>query len=256
MSIFAKVNSANALVVGASQGIGLGWIQILLKDDRFKTIYGTYRKSETASKLLDLEKQHSTRLRCVVMDITDEEEIAEGIRKIGQEVDKLHFVIYCVGVLHAGELQPEKRLEQVNADNLLHYFRVNSIGAVLLAKYLVPLLKHQEGSVFASISAKVGSIGDNYLGGWYGYRGSKTALNMFMRTVAIEYKRKCPQTIVVSLHPGTTATRLSSPFQKNVPPEKLFSVEKTVFLLWKVIENLTLEDSGEFFSWDGSQLPW
>jgi NAD(P)-dependent dehydrogenase (short-subunit alcohol dehydrogenase family) len=120
----------------------------------------------------------------------------------------------------------------------------------------MPLLRHKERSIFATISAKVGSIGDNRLGGWYGYRASKTALNMFMRTVAIEYSRRCPKNIVVTLHPGTTDTRLSKPFQKNVPPEKLFSVDRTVTQLLTVMENLEEGDSGQFFSWDGSRLPW
>ncbi len=120
----------------------------------------------------------------------------------------------------------------------------------------MPLLRPKSGSIFASISAKVGSIEDNRLGGWYGYRASKAALNMFLKTIAIEYSRRCPKTIVVALHPGTTDTRLSQPFQKNVPPEKLFPVSKTVNLLLEVLAGLKLADSGEFFSWDGSRLPW
>ena len=159
---------------------------------------------------------------------------------------------YCMKEI----LLPEKSLRQINAENLIYSFQVNSIGAVLLAKHLMPLFKKSQRSVFASISAKVGSIGDNRLGGWYGYRASKSALNMFLKTTAIEYSRRCPKTIVVALHPGTTDTRLSAPFQKNVPPGKLFPVEHTVDLLSKVIAGLEQKDSGEFFSWDGSKLPW
>ncbi|NES86389.1 MAG: SDR family NAD(P)-dependent oxidoreductase, partial [Moorea sp. SIO2B7] len=181
---------------------------------------------------------------------------AEGIKQISREVDKLHLVINCVGILHEGELQPEKGLRQLNTDNLMRYFQVNSIGAVLLAKHLLPLFRHKERSIFATISAKIGSIGDNKLGGWYGYRASKAAVNMFMRTVAIEYARKKTNTIVVTLHPGTTDTRLSKPFQKNVPVEKLFSVERTVTQLLAVINQLKKEDTGTFISWDGSRLPW
>ncbi|MGL4501896.1 MAG: SDR family NAD(P)-dependent oxidoreductase, partial [Planktothrix sp.] len=140
--------------------------------------------------------------------------------------------------------------------NLMRYFQVNSIGAVLLAKHLLPLFQHNQRSIFATISAKVGSIGDNQLGGWYGYRASKAALNMLMRTVAIEYPRKGANAIVITLHPGTTDTRLSKPFQRNVPPEKLFPIEKTVSQLWTVLENLEETDTGEFFSWDGTRLPW
>jgi NAD(P)-dependent dehydrogenase (short-subunit alcohol dehydrogenase family) len=127
---------------------------------------------------------------------------------------------------------------------------------MLLFKQVQPLLKHDDRSILATISAKVGSIGDNQLGGWYGYRASKAALNMFIRTSSIEYKRTCPQAILVALHPGTTDTKLSLPFQRNVPPEKLFTVDRTVSQLLTVIENLTPADSGKFFSWDGSQIVW
>jgi len=190
------------------------------------------------------------------MDITDELQICGCVEQIRTKTNKLHLVVNCVGLLHEGTLQPEKSLKQLNSENLLRYFQINSIGAVLLAKHLLPLLRHQERSVFATISAKLGSIGDNELGGWYGYRASKAALNMFMRTVAIEYRRSCPKTLVVTLHPGTTDTRLSRPFQSNVPVEKLFLVERTIEQLLTVIEQLQESDSGQFFSWDGSRLPW
>ena len=153
-------------------------------------------------------------------------------------------------------IKPEKSLRHINSENLLTYFKINSIATVLLAKYFLPFFRHSEPSVFAAVSAKVGSIGDNYLGGWYGYRASKTALNMFLKNISIEYKRTCPHTIVVALHPGTTDTDLSKPFQRNVPPEKLFYVERTVNQLLNIIDNLTENDTGQFFSWDGSRLPW
>ena len=256
MSILTEVDSINALIVGASQGIGLGFAQQLLKYPNIDRIYGTYRSCKSASSLIALENSYPDKLCCLEMDITQESSVAEGIKTISQEVDRLHLVIYCVGVLHQGDLQPEKSLKQINADNLIYYFQVNSIGAVLLAKHIMPLLRHKQGSIFASISAKVGSIGDNRLGGWYGYRASKAALNMFLKTISIEYSRRCPKTIVVALHPGTTNTRLSQPFQKNVPQEKLFSVERTVSQLLSVMEGLDMSNSGQFFSWDGSNLPW
>ncbi len=256
MSIFTEVERVNALVVGGSQGIGLGFVQKLLKYDNVARLYGTYRSGKSASSLIELESSYRDKLCCLEMDITQESTIAEAIKTISQEVDQLHLVIYCVGVLHEGDLQPEKSLRQINADNLVYYFQVNSIGAALLAKHIMPLLRHKQGSIFASISAKVGSIGDNRLGGWYGYRASKAALNMFLKTISIEYSRRCPKTIVVALHPGTTDTRLSQPFQKNVPPEKLFPVELTVSQLLSVMEGLDMSNSGQFFSWDGSSLPW
>ncbi|MBF2008246.1 MAG: SDR family NAD(P)-dependent oxidoreductase [Chlorogloeopsis fritschii C42_A2020_084] len=254
MSILKETN--NALIVGASQGIGLGFVKKLLQLDNIARIYATYRHQESASELIALMGEHPKRLVCLPMDITDEVQISRCVEQLRAEIDKLHLVINCVGILHEGTLQPEKSLRQINSEQLVRYFQVNSIGAVLLAKHLLPLFRHHDESIFASISAKVGSIGDNQLGGWYGYRASKAALNMFMRNVAIEYGRTSPKTIVVTLHPGTTDTRLSQPFQKNVPAEKLFSVERTVTQLLAVLEKLQPDDSGQFFSWDGSRLPW
>jgi NAD(P)-dependent dehydrogenase (short-subunit alcohol dehydrogenase family) len=256
MSIFAEVDRVNGLIVGANGGIGLGFVRKLLEERKFSRIYATYRRQETAAELFKLQEEHPHRLVCLQVDITNESEITEAIAKIKQATDKLHLAINCVGILHQKSLQPEKSLRQINAENLMNYFQVNSIGAILLAKHLLPLFRHQERSVLATISAKVGSIGDNRLGGWYGYRASKAAVNMLMRTAAIEYARTCPKNIIVTLHPGTTDTQLSQPFQKNVPPEKLFSVERTVNQLFKVIEDLQTSDRGQFFSWDGSQLPW
>lgn len=254
MSIFAGLQSVNVLIVGASRGIGLGFVNQLLQQEQIAQVFATYRTP--TPELSSLATAHSHRLNLVAMDITDETQIIQGITNIRQAVDRLHLVIYCVGFLHDGKIQPEKSLQQIQADHLLRYFQVNSIGAVLLAKHLLPLLKHEDQSIFASISAKIGSIGDNQLGGWYGYRASKAALNMFMHTVAVEYSRKSPKTIIVLLHPGTTDTRLSQPFQRNVPAEKLFPVERTVSQLLNVISGLQSTDSGQFFSWDGSRLPW
>ncbi|QIR38035.1 SDR family NAD(P)-dependent oxidoreductase [Tolypothrix sp. PCC 7910] len=256
MSFIDEINHVNALIVGANQGIGFGFVKNLLQDTRITKIYATYRQLESASELINLAAEHSEKLICLPLDITEESQIAEAVQTIRNQVNKLHLVVNCVGLLHDGTLQPEKSLRQINPENLLRYFQINSIGSVLLAKHLLPLFKHKERNVFASISAKIGSIGDNQLGGWYGYRASKAALNMFMRTVAIEYGRSSPQTLVVTLHPGTTDTRLSRPFQSNVPPEKLFSVEHTVSQLINVIEHLQEGDSGQFFSWNGSRLPW
>ena len=242
-----------ALVVGGGQGIGLGFVRQLLAMDNIERVYGTYRRLESAVELLAIT---DPRLHCLQMDITDESQIAAVMQQIQVETNALHYVINAVGVLHEGEMQPEKSLRHINSEQLLRYFQVNSVGAMLLFKQVQPLLKHADRSIIATISAKVGSIGDNQLGGWYGYRASKAALNMFIKTTAIEYNRICPQTILVALHPGTTDTNLSLPFQRNVPPEKLFTVDRTVSQLLNVIDKLDRSDSGEFFSWDGSRLPW
>jgi NAD(P)-dependent dehydrogenase (short-subunit alcohol dehydrogenase family) len=242
-----------ALIVGGGQGIGLGFVRQLLAQSDIGSVYATYRRVESAAELLAID---DPRLHCLQMDITDEAQIAAVIQAIQAETKTLHYVINSVGVLHEGEMQPEKSLRHINSEQLLRYFQVNSIGAMLLFKQVQPLLKHDARSILATISAKVGSIGDNQIGGWYGYRASKAALNMFIRTTAIEYKRTCPNAILVALHPGTTDTRLSLPFQRNVPPEKLFSVDRTVSQLLTVMDGLTPTDSGEFFSWDGSKIAW
>ena len=242
-----------ALVVGGGQGIGLGFVRRLLADGEIERVYATYRRLESATELLAIS---DPRLCCLQMDITDESQIAAVIHRIQSETATLHYVINSAGVLHEGEMQPEKSLRHINTEQLIRYFQVNSIGAILLFKQVQPLLKHSQRSILATISAKVGSIGDNQVGGWYGYRASKAALNMFIKNTAIEYKRTCPQAILVALHPGTTDTRLSLPFQRNVPPEKLFSVDRTVAQLLTVIDGLAPQDSGEFFGWDGSRLPW
>ncbi|MEO1669685.1 MAG: SDR family NAD(P)-dependent oxidoreductase [Cyanobacteria bacterium J06631_2] len=252
----SAISQGNALIIGASQGIGLGFVHSLLQQNDIQHIFATFRNQSTASELFSLKEQYGDRLTCLQVDITQESQIATAVKQIQESVKQLHLVIYCVGVLHSENLAPEKSLRQINAENLIYSFQVNSVGAVLFAKHLMPLFKKSDRSIFASISAKVGSIGDNRLGGWYGYRASKAALNMFLKTTAIEYSRRCPKTIVVALHPGTTDTRLSQPFQKNVPPGKLFPVTKTVDLLSQVIAELEPKDSGEFFSWDGTKLPW
>ncbi len=250
------MQNSQALIIGASQGIGFGFVQQLLANPFVDKIYATYRHPDSASSLLSLSENYPQKLTCLTVDITDENQVIAMAETLKTLTEKLNLVINCVGLLHDQSIQPEKSLRQINPEHLLKYFQVNSIGSVLLAKHLLPLLNHQERNIFAAISAKVGSIGDNHLGGWYGYRSSKAALNMLMRTISLEYRRKSPQTIVVCLHPGTTDTQLSKPFQKNVPPEKLFSVEKTVTQLLNVIERLTLQETGQFFSWDGNPLPW
>jgi NAD(P)-dependent dehydrogenase (short-subunit alcohol dehydrogenase family) len=243
-----------ALVVGASRGIGLEFVRQLLRLPSVERVYAACRQPEQAIELQQLSTDD--RLIILPLDVTSEASVSNAMAQIQAQTPQLNFVVNCVGVLHDGALQPEKSLRQIDADRLLQYFQVNSIGSILLAKHLVPLFKHDQPSLFATISAKVGSIGDNQLGGWYGYRASKAALNMFLKTASIEYKRSCPKAIITMLHPGTTDTQLSTPFQKMVPPEKLFSTERTVRQLLEVLSQRSTQDSGEFFSWNGDRLPW
>lgn len=244
----------NILIVGATRGIGLGFVKHFLQTDSKTHVFATYRQWNSAQSLIQLQTEHDRQLTLIQWDITRDADFENGVQRIQQETQRLDLVIYCVGILHDQTLTPEKSLKQITREGLMKYFQINSIGGILLANAVMPLLKHQDRSVLAFISAKVGSIEDNRLGGWYGYRASKAALNMFIKTTAIEYARRSPNTIVISLHPGTTDTELSKPFQRNIPPEKLFSVAKTVQQLTEVIHQATT--SGQFFSWDGSILPW
>ena len=255
MTYGTSVDRATALVVGANGGIGLGFVKQLLGDLRFERVYGTYRRPSTAADLLALGDR-SPHLTPLCLDITDEAAVAAVTSQIQAQSPQLHLALYCVGLLHDASLQPEKSLVQIQPDHLLRSFQVNALGAALLAKHLLPLLKHDRPSVYAAISAKVGSIGDNQLGGWYGYRAAKAALNMLIKTAALEYARKSPQTILALLHPGTTDTHLSQPFQRGVPPAKLFPVDRTVTQLMAVIDGLEPNQSGSFLNWDGQPLPW
>ena len=146
--MLAELNRINALIVGASQGIGLGFVKALLQQTNIGTVFATYRNRETSSELFTLEQQYGDRLECLQVDITQESQIEARIKQIQKSVQELHLAIYCVGVLHEGDLTPEKSLRQINAENLIYSFQVNSIGAVLLAKHLMPLFKKTQKSVF------------------------------------------------------------------------------------------------------------
>jgi NAD(P)-dependent dehydrogenase (short-subunit alcohol dehydrogenase family) len=185
------------------------------------------------------------------LDLTD----AESICAAAARTPRLHLLINTAGVLHDGaSLQPERRLEQVQAESLRRSFEVNAIGPVLLARHFTACMSHGEAAVFASLSARVGSIADNRLGGWYAYRAAKAAQNQLLRTLAIEMARRAPKLRVLALHPGTVDTALSHPFQSGVAPEKLFSPARAAAQLLRVIE--TSEGSGRFLAWDGSEIPW
>jgi NAD(P)-dependent dehydrogenase (short-subunit alcohol dehydrogenase family) len=162
----------------------------------------------------------------------------------------------CAGLLHEGELQPERRLKDVTAAHLATSFQINAFGPVLVAKHFEPLLGNSARAVVANLSARVGSIGDNRLGGWYSYRASKAAQNMLTRTLAIEWSRRARPIICVALHPGTVATALSAPFRSRTPPERVFSVERAAQQLLDILDGVTGDDSGRFIAWDGTTIPW
>ena len=164
------------------------------------------------------------------------------------------LIVVATGVLHDG-LQPERSFRQLDAKHLLRDYRVNAVGPALAAKHLLPLMPRDRRAVFAALSARVGSIADNRLGGWHAYRASKAALNMILRNLSIEMARSHPQAVIAGLHPGTVATDLSAPFQKGMAEGKLFPADYSAERLLSVLSNLTPADSGGVFAWDGARVP-
>lgn len=169
---------------------------------------------------------------------------------------KPDVVFCCAGLLHNETHGPEKTVTQLHADWLLQSMQANVLPHVHLAQALAPLLNRQRPVKWISLSAMVGSISDNHLGGWYSYRMSKAALNMFIRNLAIEWGRKAPGSVVVAQHPGTTDTHLSQPFQAGIAEGKLYSTELTASRLIAVMQGLTAQQHGALLHWDGSVIPF
>jgi NAD(P)-dependent dehydrogenase (short-subunit alcohol dehydrogenase family) len=194
--------------------------------------------------------------RLLPLDLCDDASLEACAEQLRRQQVRLRLVINTAGLLHGEGLHPEKRLQQVNRAALERLFSVNAYGPVLLARALEPLLPRHEPVLFASLSARVGSIGDNRMGGWYGYRAAKAAQNQLLRCLALEWQRRLPKACVTLLHPGTTATALSQPFQGSVPPERLFSPERAAEALIDVLARQGPEHTGSFLAWDGSTVPW
>lgn len=166
----------------------------------------------------------------------------------------LDLVLVAVGILHQGEVMPEKSLKDLSAEKFQQLFAANTIAPALIAKHFLPKLNRNRRTVFAALSARVGSISDNRLGGWYAYRASKAALNMVIKNAAIETARSCKHAIVVGLHPGTVDSNLSKPFQNNVPESQLFTADYSAQKLLAVLEQVSPADSGKCFAWDGQEI--
>ncbi|MFO7763971.1 MAG: SDR family oxidoreductase [Wenzhouxiangellaceae bacterium] len=246
-------SASAALVQGASRGIGLGLVRALLEDATFETVVATCRDPASAD---DLRSLACDRLSIRALDVTDPAQVAALGHALDEEGLRPSLVVNAAGVLHGEGFAPEKKLEDLDVRALERVFAVNTFGPALMLKTLRPRLTREGKAVFAAISARVGSIGDNRLGGWYAYRASKAALNQIIRTAGIEFSRRNRNAIAVALHPGTTDTGLSQPFQANVPAGKLFSVERTCDYLLSVIDGLTESDNGGFFAWDGKPIEW
>jgi NAD(P)-dependent dehydrogenase (short-subunit alcohol dehydrogenase family) len=218
-------------------------------------VFASCRDPEGASSLQDLAA--TAGVHAIAMDIEDESSVRSAAELVAAQAPRLDLLINCAGLLHdASGISPERRLDQLDPTALLRSFAVNAIGPALVVKHFRHLLQQSDQAVVANLSARVGSIGDNRLGGWYAYRAAKAAQNMLTRCMAIELGRGGRAVTLVSLHPGTVDTDLSRPFQRNVPEGKLFSTERAVSQLLTIIDGLSTQDSGRFFAWDGSEIPW
>ncbi len=197
---------------------------------------------------LEEEENDVVRLARADLDLTDEPGIAVAAAKVA----KADMVVVATGLLHDADHGPEKALRDLDPVWLARQYAVNAIGPALVAKHFLPIMPRTGRSVFAALSARVGSISDNRLGGWYGYRASKAALNQLIRTLAVEDKRRNDRGIVVALHPGTVDTRLSKPFQQS--GRDLFQPGRAAVQLLDVLDALKPGDSGKLFAWDGTEI--
>ena len=232
-----------AAVIGAGGGIGAALVARLAGDARFERVHALSR-APTAPD--------DPRILSGRIDIAEPDSIAAAAATIDAPLD---LVIVATGLLHEGAHRPERALRELDAEWLARSFAVNTIGPALVLRHFVPLLPKQGRAAIALLSARVGSISDNRAGGWYGYRASKAALNMIVRTAAIEIARGRPEALCVGLHPGTVDTGLSKPFQARVAAEKLFTPDFAAERLLEVIEGLPLAASGRCFAWDGAEIP-
>lgn len=239
-----ETNELNVAVIGGGGGIGAALVDALAKCSGVTTVHALSRGPT---------EHPAENVRCGRIDVTDEATVAEAAAAIDEPLD---LVIVATGVLHAGEIQPERRIKEVDPDAMQAVFAINTVGPAIAAKHFLPKLRKTGPSVFAAISARVGSIADNRLGGWTSYRASKAALNMVLRTFAIEHARSRTESTIVALHPGTVDTPLSEPFSKRVPDGKLFEPARSAGYLLDVIDGLAPEDNGGFFAWDGSRIEY
>lgn len=228
---------SGAVVIGATGGIGAALADAIEEEGAFDRVWRLGRSLGGDAHL----------------DLTDEASVAAAAARVaGGPAPTL--VMVATGLLHRPGRGPEKTMAELDPAWLAELFAVNAIGPALAAKHFLPLMPRTGRCVFAMLSARVGSIADNRLGGWYGYRASKAALNQLVRTLAVEEKRRNDRSIVVALHPGTVETALSGPFQANVRADQLFAPGRAAVQLLDVVDGLKAPDSGRHFAWDGSEI--
>jgi len=232
------------VITGGSGGLGSAFVEALSGRPQVEKIIATSRRDPSVSA--------HPKINWYRLDLTDE----AAVRDWAQHVDEIDWLINTAGLLHTPAAGPEKTIRQINPAFFLENMRVNTLPTLLLAKHLQAKFRHGRPSVFATISAKVGSIEGNRLGGWYSYRASKAALNMCLKTIAIEWARTLPNVAVAALHPGTTDTAMSRPFQRHVPAQQLFSPSQSAGYLLAVLDGFMPAQTGQFLAFDGERLPW
>lgn len=232
------MNRQSAIVIGASGGIGGAFADALEEEGQFDDVIRMSRSNDGADHL----------------NLTNEQSIIDAARALQHRSIAPSLIFVATGLLHNEKQGPEKSLRELDSDWMVENYKVNAVGPALVAKHFMPLMPKDRITKFAAISARVGSISDNRLGGWYGYRASKAALNMMIRNLSIEWSRINKRSIVVALHPGTVDTALSQPFQANVPKGKLFDKDRSALQLLDVLDDLKPADSGKFFAWDGAEI--
>ena len=241
--------SNNVLVIGTGGGIGQALVKQLCNGDASRQVFTVSRSQAVTS----FENQHH-----FVFDSTNEASIKTFVQDM--QVKKISFtdVVCTTGVLHVSgdkTLKPEKRLEDIDPEQLAEYFRVNTVVPAMWLKYLIKVVAKERANI-VFFSARVGSISENGLGGWYGYRASKAALNMIVKTASIEYKRRVPNVTLACYHPGTVDTGLSKPFQSNVKPGKLFTPEFTASQLLSHMQGFDPQYSPYYIDWDGKSISY
>ncbi len=246
MALQSFGSQLNAVVIGATGGIGA----------RLATQLKT---SPSVAELARLSRSRPSGngTNWIKLDIEDEGSIACAAARLKDTLGELHLVIVATGLLHAGDkLQPEKSFRALTGIAMETAFRINTVGPALVGKHFLPLLAGERKTAFATLSARVGSITDNQLGGWHAYRTSKAALNMVIKTFSIELARRRPQALCVALHPGTVDTPLSQPFRSGLRSGQLFSSAQSARHLLHVLDELTPEQTGGFYAWDGTPIPF
>jgi NAD(P)-dependent dehydrogenase (short-subunit alcohol dehydrogenase family) len=234
----------NIAVIGAGGSLGREFVKQLAADVKVKSIFAF-----SGSKILF----DDPKIQPHFIDIEDEESIKEAADKANKD-GNLDMVIVATGMLHNQETKPEKSLKDLSKEKFQKLFAINTIAPAIIAKHFLSKLNKERKSIFACLSARVGSISDNYLGGWYSYRVSKSALNMVLKNASIEIGRSNKNAIIIGLHPGTVDSDLSKPFQSAVAKEKLFTPQYSVKKLLEVMENLNQSDSGNVIDFNGVKI--